>query len=33
MFVCDAKVDGTSAVRGSLTLVKTDISRFADAPW
>lgn len=30
---CDAKVDGQSTIRGSLTLAKTNVSRFPDAPW
>jgi 3-hydroxyacyl-[acyl-carrier-protein] dehydratase len=32
-FFGDARVSGRSVVRGELTLAKTSISRFADAPW
>jgi 3-hydroxyacyl-[acyl-carrier-protein] dehydratase len=33
IFVGDAQVNGRSVVRGELTLAKTSVSRFADAPW
>jgi 3-hydroxyacyl-[acyl-carrier-protein] dehydratase len=33
IFVGDARVNGRSVVRGELTLAKTSVSRFADAPW
>ena len=32
-FFGDARVCGRSVVRGELTLAKTSVSRFADAPW
>jgi 3-hydroxyacyl-[acyl-carrier-protein] dehydratase len=32
-FAGDARVNGRSVVRGELTLAKTSVSRFADAPW
>jgi 3-hydroxyacyl-[acyl-carrier-protein] dehydratase len=33
IFVGDASVNGRSVVKGALTLAKTAVSRFADAPW
>jgi len=33
MFICDAKVEDQIVVRGSLTLVKTSVSKFVGAPW
>jgi 3-hydroxyacyl-[acyl-carrier-protein] dehydratase len=33
IFAGDARVDGRSVVKGGLTLAKTAISRFSDAPW
>ena len=32
-FSADARVNGRSVVRGELTLAKTGVARFADAPW
>ncbi len=33
MLNCDAKVEGQSVIKGSLTLAKTNVSNFPDAPW
>lgn len=33
MFTGDARVDGKSVVKGALTLAKTQVARFAGAPW
>lgn len=33
MFTADARVDNKSVVKGALTLAKTGVARFEDAPW